>query len=145
MWIVGAIILLIVFVCALMFLRFLLTSYVITRIVSVGSEIVSLIMALACDREDEKTMVICCCLSILSWLAFISPIVFGAEWDGTFTLDWDSDPFTLGEVLALLINFVFAFFIIGAAYSLITSVAFFLVPIVMILINVIFVIRMRNY
>ena len=85
--------------------------------------------------------------TVFAWMFFIGPVVFDVEWDGSFTLDFDTGDLTPNTVGGFFFNLFIAaagaallYFFLGDSFLPI----FFVVPILLLIGNVIMIIKMRG-
>ena len=148
--VVGGII---VIVLVLKFIRFLFTCFVVSRFLSFACIIVAMIFGgFVVSSADSGTLSLDAVAgsfitTVFAWMFFIGPVVFDVEWDGSFTLDFDTGDLTPNTVGGFFFNLFIAavgaallYFFLGDSFLPI----FFVVPILLLIGNVIMIIKMRG-
>ena len=149
---IGIIVAIVLIVLIIKFIMFLFLNYIISRILSLGTGIASLIVAFSISSAYESgadasgSVIAAIILTALSWLFFIGPVVFDVEWDGTFSVTetysgYEVSPNMRGGFIG---NALGALLVSGAVYLIFGSespIVFFLLPLLIILITVINFVR----
>ena len=124
-------------VLAVVLVRILFTNFMISRVLSIACAVAGLICAFIISGAGKAEAApvaqgIAFWTGVLGWCFLIGPVIFDVEWDGTFTIDWDSGEITpgrtggfIGNVVGTIIVVAILYFLIGAE----TTVIFYLPPI----------------
>ena len=145
--IVGAIIFI---VLGVVLIRFLFTSFLLSRILCFAGAITSIVLAYFIIKTPDNlwNLIIGTTISTaLSWLFFIGPVVFDVEWDGSFTLDFDTGELEPNMVGGFFMNAIGAVGVSALLYMLLGQAflaIFFILPILMIIVNIGFIIYAAN-
>ena len=135
--ILGGIVLLILLI---KFIKFLFTSFLVSRLLSFVASITGFILAFFVDYGTEGITIASVVLAALSWLFFIGPAVCEVEWDGTFWFDFETGHITPGQTLGLIGNAIVSaiifFFIYAFGSAMLFKVVFYLVPMALFLLNI---------
>ena len=124
-------------VLAIVLVRLLFTNFMISRVLSIGCAIANLICAFiisgAGGVEDVPAAYgIAFWTGILGWCFLIGPVIFDVEWDGTFTIDWDSGEITPGRTggfIGNVLGTILVFFILYGMIGTESAVIFYIPPI----------------
>lgn len=142
--IVGIIIFL---VLAVILIRFLFTSFVLSRILCFAAAIASFVLAFFIIKTPDDfnwTLVIATtATTAFSWMFFIGPIIFDVDWDGSFTLDFDTGTLEPNMVGGFFMNTIGAFGVSALLYMLLGQeflAIFFILPILLCIANIAFII-----
>ena len=132
----GIIAIIVVIFLIIKFIRFLFLNYIVSRILSTVSALVSVIMALM-----EFDVVGCIIASVLAWCFFIGPVIFDVTYDGMVTYRRISDDVWEGKANksgGFFSNVIGAFVVIGLLYAFAAQeypVIMVVVPLGILLIN----------
>ena len=80
----GIILLIIVIILIVKFIRFLFLNWFVSRILSIVTAFISLLVALG-----GADFWACVLLTAASWCFFIGPVIFDVEYDGTYSVSWN--------------------------------------------------------
>lgn len=124
-------------VLAIVLVRILFTNFMISRVLSIACAVANLVCAFIISGAGEAAEApvaygIALWTGILGWCFLIGPVIFDVEWDGTFTIDWDSGEITPGRTGGFIGNVVGTILVFFLLYGLIgqeTTVIFYLPPI----------------
>lgn len=143
-----------VIILAIILVRLLFTNFMISRVISLACAAAGLICAfIIAGTEGGAPEVpvaygIAFWTGIFGWCFFIGPVIFDVEWDGTFTIDWDSGEITPGRTGGFIMNFVgtaVVFFIIYGMLGTESAVPFFIPPIGYLIANIATIIYANSY
>ena len=134
-------------VLAIVLVRILFTNFMISRVISIGCAVAGLICAFIISGsggvEDASVAYgIAFWTGIFGWCFFIGPVIFDVEWDGTFTIDWDSGEVTPGRTGGFIANFVgtlIVFFVIYGMIGTESAFIFYIPPIIYLVANAVMI------
>ena len=145
---IGIVVALIVVILIIRFIVFLFTNFFISRLFSIGTAIASLMVAFSLVEATGEKRTECLFMAIiftsLSWLFLIGPVVFDVRWDGSWdwretATGWNVRPRMtggfIGNALGALAFSAGIYFFIGSS----TGVVFFLLPLLLLLGNLIYI------
>lgn len=133
----GIILLIIIIILIVKFIRFLFLNWLVSRILSMLTAFISLVVTLA-----GANFWACVILTAASWCFYIGPVIFDVEYDGTYSIDWNSTydhatvtPRTTG---GFFFNVIIAVVVVSGAYAILGSeypVTYVLLPLGLLALN----------
>ena len=120
------------------FVRFLFLNWIVSRILSTATAFIALFVTLS-----GAGFWTCVLLTAASWCFFIGPIIFDVEYDGTYSVNWNSSydhaNVTPNKTGGFFFNVIMAIAVVAIVYVIFGSeypVVYILLPLGMFVLNV---------